>query len=128
EAGIHIRRRSRYCTGGDYGSPLSRGRPAEAMQSAGLRMNSMPMPSARRSAFDFVDMASNPTGVLVAVLAIVFGLLVVPPLWFLLEGSLHTTTVTGAVGDFTWLHYQRLLSDRQFFRSLANSVIFGLGS
>ena len=61
-------------------------------------------------------------------LAIVLALLVIPPLWFLLEGSLHTTTVTGAVGDFTWAHYQRLLSDRQFFRSLGNSLIFALGS
>jgi iron(III) transport system permease protein len=62
------------------------------------------------------------------VLAVVLALLVIPPLWFLLVGSLHTTTATGAVGDFTWAHYQRLLSDRQFFRSLTNSLIFALGS
>jgi iron(III) transport system permease protein len=70
----------------------------------------------------------DPTAILVAVLAVVLAVLVLPPLWFLLVGSLHTTTVTGAVGDFTWAHYQRLLSDRQFFRSFANSLIFALGS
>ncbi len=61
-------------------------------------------------------------------LAVVLLLLVVPPLWFLLQGSLHTTTVKGALGDFTLAYYQRLLSDRQFFGSLANSIIFSLGS
>ena len=36
--------------------------------------------------------------------------------------------MTGALGDFTLAYYRRLLSDRQFFGSLANSLIFSLGS
>ena len=54
--------------------------------------------------------------------------LVLPPLWSLVMGSLHRTTETGATGDFTFDYYRRLLADRHFFESLANSVIFGLGS
>ena len=72
--------------------------------------------------------APDPTRALVAVLTIVLLLLVVPPLWFLLQGSLHTTTVKGGLGDFTFAYYRRLLSDRQFFGSLANSLIFSLGA
>ena len=45
--------------------------------------------------------APDPTRTLVAVLVAILLLLVVPPLWFLLQGSLHTTTVTGGLGDFT---------------------------
>ena len=62
------------------------------------------------------------------VLALVLLLLVVPPLIFLLNGSLHTTTVTGAPGDFTFAYYRQLLSDRQFFGSLVNSLVFSFGS
>ena len=72
--------------------------------------------------------APDPTRFLVALLAIVLLLLVVPPLIFLLNGSLHTTTVTGGPGDFTLAYYRRLISDRQFFGSLANSLVFSLGA
>jgi iron(III) transport system permease protein len=86
------------------------------------------MSVARPKTFSLTGISLDPTTILVAVLAIVLALLVIPPLWFLLVGSLHTTTATGAVGDFTWAHYQRLLSDRQFFSSLGNSLIFAVGS
>ena len=76
----------------------------------------------------FLGIVPDSTRALVAMLTVVLFLLVVPPLWFLLQGSLHTTTVTGALGDFTMAYYRRLLSDRQFFGSLANSIIFSLGS
>src|ERR1700683_5269578 len=88
----------------------------------------MSLASDRFKPADSGGIAPDPTRVLVAVLTIVLLLLVVPPLWFLLQGSLHTTTVTGALGDFTLAYYRRLLSDRQFFGSLANSIIFSLGS
>ena len=86
------------------------------------------MSLAPSSTFGFNRIASDPTRLLVLLLTIVLLLLVVPPLWFLLQGSLHTTTVTGALGDFTLTYYRRLLSDRQFFGSLANSLTFGIGS
>src|ERR1700691_2837269 len=72
--------------------------------------------------------APDPTRTLVVVLALVLLLLVVPPLIFLLNGSLHTTTVTGGLGDFFFAYYRRLLSDRHFFGSLANSLVFSFGS
>src|SRR3984885_8916386 len=83
---------------------------------------------ARPTAFAFSATAPDPTRPLVVLLAVVLLVLVVPPLIFLLNGSLHTTTVTGALGDFTLAYYRRLLADRQFFGSLANSLIFSVGS
>lgn len=71
---------------------------------------------------------SDPTRPLVAVLTVILLLLVVPPLWFLLQGSLHTTTVKGGLGEFTLTYYRRLLADRQFFSSLVNSLAFSLGA
>lgn len=72
--------------------------------------------------------APDPTRPLVMLLTAVLLALVVPPLIFLINGSLHTTTATGAPGDFTFAYYRRLLSDRQFFGSLLNSLAFGIGS
>ena len=72
--------------------------------------------------------ASDPTRPLAVLLAVILLLLVVPPLLFLLQGSLHTTTATGAPGDFTFAYYRRLLSDRQFSTSLVNSLTFAVGS
>src|SRR3984885_14337584 len=86
------------------------------------------MSVARSSTFALSTAAPDPTRTLVVVLAIVLLLLVVPPLIFLLNGSLHTTTVTGGPGEFTLAYYQRLLSDRQFFGSLLNSLVFSFGS
>ncbi len=88
----------------------------------------MSLASDRFKPADAGGIAPDPTRVLVAVLTIVLLLLVVPPLWFLLQGSLHTTTVKGGLGEFTFVYYWRLLSDRQFFGSLANSLIFSLGA
>jgi iron(III) transport system permease protein len=81
-------------------------------------------PSSIRSA----GAASDPTRPVVGLLAVVLLLLVVPPLISLVQGSLHTTTSTGALGDFTLDYYRRLFSDRQFFTSLANSLTFAVGS
>jgi iron(III) transport system permease protein len=83
---------------------------------------------ARPTAFAMSTSAPDPTRPLVVVLAVVLLVLVVPPLIFLINGSLHTTTVTGALGDFTFAYYRKLLADRQFFGSLANSLIFSIGS
>ena len=80
------------------------------------------------SSFEAARIAPDPTRILVAVLTGVFVLLVVPPLIFLLQGSLHTTTATGGLGDFTLAYYRRLLSDRLFFTSLTNSLTFATGS
>jgi iron(III) transport system permease protein len=78
--------------------------------------------------FKSVGAARDPTRPLVAALTVLLLLLVIPPLWFLLQGSLHTTNVKGGLGDFTLAYYRRLLADRQFFSSLANSLTFSLGA
>src|SRR5579863_6134279 len=86
------------------------------------------MQQARISSVASARAAHDPTRMLVAVLAAILLLLVVPPLWFLIQGSLHTTTIKGGLGDFTFDYYRRLLADRQFFGSLANSLIFSFGA
>ena len=86
------------------------------------------MSVARSDTFEFPGIAPDPTRTLVAVLALALLLLVVPPLIFLLDGSLHTTTVTGGLGNFTFAYYRKLIADRQFFGSLANSLVFAFGS
>src|ERR1700692_4880931 len=86
------------------------------------------MSVARSTTFEPATIAPDPTRTRVVARALVLWLLVVPPLIFLLNGSLHTTTVTGGLGDFTFAYYRRLLSDRQFFGSLANSLVFSFGS
>jgi iron(III) transport system permease protein len=86
------------------------------------------MSVARPSTFEFAGVAPDPTRALVVLLTILLLLLVIPPTIFLIDGSLHTTTVTGALGDFTFAYYRQLLSDRQFFASLANSLVFSVGS
>ena len=86
------------------------------------------MSLARFDTYEFSGIAPDPTRTLVAVLTLALLLLVVPPLIFLLDGSLHTTTVTGGLGDFTFAYYRKLIADRQFFGSLGNSLIFAAGS
>jgi iron(III) transport system permease protein len=86
------------------------------------------MQHAASAALQSARTAPDPTRALVAVLALVLLLLVLPPLWFLAQGSLHTTNVKGGLGEFTFAYYRRLVADRQFFGSLANSLIFSLGA
>jgi len=83
---------------------------------------------ARPGTFESARVTPDPTRVLVGVLTFVLLLLVVPPLWFLIQGSLHTTTVKGGLGEFTLAYYRRLIADRQFFGSLANSLAFAVGA
>lgn len=71
---------------------------------------------------------ADPTRFLVIALALVFGAMVLPPLVFLVQGSFRLTTVTGDLGDFTLDHYRMILSDRQFAATLANSLVFCVGT
>ncbi len=68
------------------------------------------------------------TRVFVALMGLVLALLTIPPLWFLAQGSLHTTTATGHFGEFTLDYYAKLASERRFASSLWNSTVFALGS
>ncbi len=71
---------------------------------------------------------ADPTRAYVVVLALVLGAMTVPPLLSLLQASFRLTTDTGELGAFTLDHYRRILTDRQFFYSLWNSIVFCVGT
>ncbi len=64
----------------------------------------------------------------VALLAAVLLILIVPPAIFLLNISLHETLPDGSLGAFTLRFYHDLFSGRFFLPSLGNTVIYSLGS
>ena len=70
----------------------------------------------------------DPTRIFVLAMGVLLALLVLPPLWFLARGSLHTTLANGDFGAFTFEYYVRLANDRRFATSLWNSTVFALGS
>lgn len=63
----------------------------------------------------------------VVILAILLAIMVLPPLWYLVQGSFYTTDLIGGLGDFTFEHYRELLTDT-FVRDFINSIIFAAGS
>jgi iron(III) transport system permease protein len=65
---------------------------------------------------------------LVAALAVVLLILIVPPTLFLLNVSLHEARADGSLGDFTLRFYRELVSGRFFLPSLANTLIYACGS
>jgi iron(III) transport system permease protein len=65
---------------------------------------------------------------LVAVLAAILLLLIVPPTLYLVATSLYTTRPDGAFDQFTLRHYQELFSSPFFLSSLGNTVIYAVGS
>jgi iron(III) transport system permease protein len=71
---------------------------------------------------------ADPTRAYVVVLALVLGAMTIPPLLSLLQASFRLTTATGELGAFTLDHYRKILTDRQFFHSLWNSMVFCVGT
>ena len=65
---------------------------------------------------------------LVAVLAAILLILIVPPAIFLLRISLHETLPDGSLGAFTLRFYESLFTGRFFLPSLYNTMIYSLGS
>ena len=61
-------------------------------------------------------------------LIVIIALLVLPPLWFLVQGSLFVNKLDGSLGAFTWRYYARLLEDQRLIGSAVNSCIFAVGS
>lgn len=61
-------------------------------------------------------------------LIVIIGLLVIPPLWFLVQGSFFINKLDGSLGDFTWRYYARLIEDSRLIGSAINSCIFAVGS
>jgi iron(III) transport system permease protein len=65
---------------------------------------------------------------LVAGLAIVLLILIVPPAIFLFNISLHETNPDGSLGAFTLRFYRDLISSRFFLPSLGNTIVYSFWS
>jgi iron(III) transport system permease protein len=65
---------------------------------------------------------------LVALLAAILLILILPPTFFLVETSLHTTKPDGSFGAFTLQYYRQLFTSPYFAASLWNTVIYAIGS
>jgi len=61
-------------------------------------------------------------------LAAILLILILPPTFFLVETSLHTTRPDGSFGTFTLQYYQRLFTSPYFAASLRNTVVYAIGS
>ena len=65
---------------------------------------------------------------IVALLALVLLILVLPPAIFLIDVSFHESRPDGSMGAFTTRFYSQLASDRFFAPSLINTFIYAIGS
>lgn len=65
---------------------------------------------------------------LVLVLIVILLVLIMPPVAFLINASLHETLPDGSSGAFTLRFYQELFSGRAFLPSLVNTMIYACGS
>ncbi len=61
-------------------------------------------------------------------LAVVIALLVLPPIWFLVQGSVYTTNADFSRGELTLRYYHRLVREPALFTSSLNSTVFAVGS
>jgi iron(III) transport system permease protein len=64
----------------------------------------------------------------VIVLALILGILIIPPAWFLIKVSLHVSNPDGTLGDLTFQYYTSLFTERFFFPSLVNTVVYSFGT
>ena len=65
---------------------------------------------------------------LVAVLAAILLVLIIPPTLFLVDVSLHETRPDGSFGAFTLRFYTGLFSERLFLSSVRNTLVYAFGS
>jgi iron(III) transport system permease protein len=65
---------------------------------------------------------------LVALLAAILLVLILPPTLFLVDTSLHTTKPDGSFGPFTLQYYGQLFTSPYFAGSLWNTVVYAIGS
>lgn len=69
-----------------------------------------------------------PVTPLVAALALVLLVLIVPPVLFLLNVSVHETNPDGSFGPYTLRYYVQLVTERFFLPSLVNTFAYAIGS
>ena len=65
---------------------------------------------------------------LVALLAAILLILILPPTLFLVDTSLHTTRPDGSFGPFTLQYYRQLFTGPYFAGSLWHTVVYAIGS
>src|SRR5215467_7623663 len=66
--------------------------------------------------------------VIAAVVGLILALLMLPPLWILIQDSLTTTDAIGSVTGWTFAHFRKLVTDRDSLRSVWNTLLFASGS
>ncbi len=66
--------------------------------------------------------------VIAALVGLVLAVLMLPPLWILLQDSITTTDAIGDVTGFTLAHFGKLFTDKDAIRSIWNSLVFAAGS
>jgi iron(III) transport system permease protein len=65
---------------------------------------------------------------LVALLAVILLILILPPTLFLIDTSLHVTRADGSLGQFTLQYYGGLFTSPYFAASLRSTVVYAIGS
>jgi iron(III) transport system permease protein len=70
---------------------------------------------------------SFPSPLVLALIAILL-VLIVPPVVYLINVSLHETEANGAMGAFTTRFYREIFAERHFGESLRNTLIYATGS
>jgi iron(III) transport system permease protein len=65
---------------------------------------------------------------LVALLAVVLLVLILPPTLFLIQTSVHVTNPDGSFGAFTLQYYRQLFASPYFAASLRNTAIYAVGT
>ncbi len=66
--------------------------------------------------------------IIAVLVGIVLAVLMLPPLWILLQDSVTTTDAIGNVTGWTFAHFRRLVTDRDALRSIWNTLVFAAGS
>lgn len=84
------------------------------------------MPSAAQPLWPRI--LANQPRLIALVAGIILVVLVVPPIFVLLQRSLFVTNADGSMGAFTLEYYTRLVQNRRFTESLWNSLIFSVFS
>ncbi len=65
---------------------------------------------------------------LVTFLVVLLLILMLPPVVYLVQVSLHTSKIDGSLGDFTARNYSAIFYNPRFFNNLVNTCIFAGGS
>ena len=66
--------------------------------------------------------------IIAAVVGVILAVLMLPPLWILVQDSLTTTDAGGYVTGWTFEHFRKLVTDRDALRSVWNTLVFATGS